>query len=320
MRAGDQQLRSYETMSYLPMEDPKYQPAWQNASILEANLVLEGGGMRGLFTAGVLDFLMDEGLMPRYVIGVSAGALNGFNYVAGMRGRSYYLNTTYCKDWRYFSFRSFLLTGNMFNVSFIFNKLINDLEPFDFGAFRSSPIELTAVCSNLETGEADYTRINDPIAQLDYVRASASMPLISRTVFIDGKRLLDGGMCDSVPIAYSQRMALDAEKTRNKHIVILTQDEAYIKKPSPFLQLLRLRYHRYPLYMEPLKRRHIMYNDEYRLVKDLQNSGEIFVLRPPEPVVVVNMEHDAQKLTALYTIGYTEARRNFSALQNYLEV
>jgi len=296
------------------MNDAEYRPAWQDATVVEANLVLEGGGMRGAFTAGVLDYYMDEGLLPRHTIGVSAGALNGLYYVAGARGRSCYLNTKYCTYWRYFSFRSFFLSGNAYNVSFCYDKIPNKIEPFDWGAFRSSPLDLVTVSCNIETGEADYHLIEDPIYQLDYIRASASMPLVSRMIKVDEKRLLDGGTSDSVPLNYSLHTGV------NKHIVILTQDANFIKRPNELMPLMRLRYFRYPHFIKRLANRHNEYNIIYHQVKHLEQSGEIFVIRPPEPVTLSSMEHDAQKLFALHAQGYDQARDSFSALQKYLEI
>ena len=297
---------------YQRPDSASFTPAWQGATVVEANLVLEGGALRGAFTAGVLDFFMDEGLLPRQVIGVSAGALNGFNYVAGARGRSLYLNTTYCTYWRYFSMRSFLISGNVFNARFCYDTLVNKLEPFGFEDYRTSPLDLIAVCSNVETGEAEYFDVTDPVAQIPYIQASASMPLVSRTLYIDGKRLLDGGICDSVPIEYSQRTGA------KKHILVLTREAGFIKQPNGLLPLMRLRYLRYPRFYERLATRHIEYNRVYRLIAQLEQEGEIFVIRPPEPVQVVSMEHDPEKLFKLHAIGYEETSKSFEALKAYL--
>jgi predicted patatin/cPLA2 family phospholipase len=274
--------------------------------------------MRGAFSAGVLDYFMDEGLLPRCAIGVSAGALNGLNYVAGARGRSIYLNTKYCTDWRYFSMRSFLTSGNVFNTRFCYDRLVHELEPFNFEAYEDSPLELVTVSSNLVTGQAEYTAFTKPLEQMAYLQASASMPLVSRTVRTQGKRLLDGGICDSVPLAYSQRIGAAGGAT--KHIVVLTREEGYIKQPNTLMPLMRLRYARYPKFIEQLATRHHAYNRSYTLIKRLQETGEVFVIRPCTPVQVSNMEHDPEKLFQLHASGYEEARRNFSALQRYLEL
>ena len=203
-----------------------HQPAWRGHATTHANLVLEGGAMRGQFTAGVLDFFMDKKLFCERVIGVSAGALCGYNYVAGEDGRTCYLNTKYCTDWRYLSMQSFVRTGNACGREFAFDEIPNRLEPFNYAAFDESPMRLVTVASNLVTGEADYHEFADSLADLPYLIASSSMPLVSRTVEVDGKPLLDGGTCDSVPLTYSLLTGA------RKHIVVLTQAADYVKGPN----------------------------------------------------------------------------------------
>ncbi len=213
-----------------------HQPAWRGHATTHANLVLEGGAMRGQFTAGVLDFFMDKKLFCERVIGVSAGALCGYNYVAGEDGRTCYLNTKYCTDWRYLSMQSFVRTGNACGREFAFDEIPNRLEPFNYAAFDESPMRLVTVASNLVTGEADYHEFADSLADLPYLIASSSMPLVSRTVEVDGKPLLDGGTCDSVPLTYSLLTGA------RKHIVVLTQAADYVKGPNKLMALLRQRY------------------------------------------------------------------------------
>lgn len=269
--------------------------------------------MRGQFTAGVLDFFMDKKLFCERVIGVSAGALCGYNYVAGEDGRTCYLNTKYCTDWRYLSMQSFVRTGNACGREFAFDEIPNRLEPFNYAAFDESPMRLVTVASNLVTGEADYHEFADSLADLPYLIASSSMPLVSRTVEVDGKPLLDGGTCDSVPLTYSLLTGA------RKHIVVLTQAADYVKGPNKLMALLRQRYHDYPYYLERLHLRHYEYNRLYRALPRLHDEGRIFVLRPPEPVTVSSMEKDADKLFALYEQGYATAALSWDALVRYLE-
>ena len=290
-----------------------HQPAWRGHATTHANLVLEGGAMRGQFTAGVLDFFMDKKLFCERVIGVSAGALCGYNYVAGEDGRTCYLNTKYCTDWRYLSMQSFVRTGNACGREFAFDEIPNRLEPFNYAAFDESPMRLVTVASNLVTGEADYHEFADSLADLPYLIASSSMPLVSRTVEVDGKLLLDGGTCDSVPLTYSLLTGA------RKHIVVLTQAADYVKGPNKLMALLRQRYHDYPYYLERLHLRHYEYNRLYRALPRLHDEGRIFVLRPPEPVTVFSMEKDADKLFALYEQGYATAALSWDALVRYLE-
>ena len=288
-------------------------PAWRGHGTVPVNLVLEGGAMRGQFTAGVLDFFMDKKLFCERVIGVSAGALCGYNYVAGEDGRTCYLNTKYCTDWRYLSMQSFVRTGNACGREFAFDEIPNRLEPFNYAAFDESPMRLVTVASNLVTGEADYHEFADSLADLPYLIASSSMPLVSRTVEVDGKPLLDGGTCDSVPLTYSLLTGA------RKHIVVLTQAADYVKGPNKLMALLRQRYHDYPYYLERLHLRHYEYNRLYRALPRLHDEGRIFVLRPPEPVTVSSMEKDADKLFALYEQGYATAALSWDALVRYLE-
>ena len=304
-----------EHASAAPASSPasSHVPAWRGHGTVPVNLVLEGGAMRGQFTAGVLDFFMDKKLFCERVIGVSAGALCGYNYVAGEDGRTCYLNTKYCTDWRYLSMQSFVRTGNACGREFAFDEIPNRLEPFNYAAFDESPMRLVTVASNLVTGEADYHEFADSLADLPYLIASSSMPLVSRTVEVDGKLLLDGGTCDSVPLTYSLLTGA------RKHIVVLTQAADYVKGPNKLMALLRQRYHDYPYYLERLHLRHYEYNRLYRALPRLHDEGRIFVLRPPEPVTVSSMEKDADKLFALYEQGYATAALSWDALVRYLE-
>jgi predicted patatin/cPLA2 family phospholipase len=297
---------------YRPIDHPEYRPAWQGATTVPCTLVLEGGAMRGQFTAGVLDLLMDEQLLPSTAVGVSAGALNGLNYVAGLRGRSCYLNTKYSDDWRYFSMRSFVRTGNAFNPEFVFGAIPYELEPFDFDAYAASPLTLYTVASNLENGQADYHLLRDARDDMDYLQASAAMPLLSQIVEVDGKKLLDGGICDSVPLEFSQ--SLEAQR----QIVVLTQDASYIKPPNKAIKVVERAYHDYPQFVDSVRDRHIRYNRVYDQLPKLHAAGQIFLIRPQQPVAISSMEHDRRKLYQLYIDGYDEAKKQLAALAAYL--
>lgn len=290
-------------------------PAYADAPLTDANLVLEGGAMRGQFTAGVLDFLMDHDIWCENVYGTSAGALNGYNYIAGEIGRTCYLNTKYCGDSRYLSMRNFALTGSAIRKDFMFDAIPNVLDPFDFEAFRTSPMKLTTVASNLETGEADYHVMQEAQSdrELSYLQASASMPLVSKIIEVDGKKLLDGGPCDSVPLLYAM-----LARTSDKHIVVLTQDATYVKSPNKTMPLVRRVYADYPFFIERMEHRHFEYNRTYRWIERLHNEGKVFMIRPPEPVTISNMEKDPEKLFALYEQGYAEAARHYEELIAYL--
>lgn len=298
--------------SYSPTETNRT-PAWTGHDILDVNLVLEGGAMRAQFTAGVLDFLMDHGVWCRNVLGTSAGALCGYNYVAGEIGRTCFLNTKYCADPRYFSMRNFALTGNAIGVELMFDKIPNEIDPFDYDGFDRSPMRLTAVSSDLELGEADYHVLENG-HDTQYLLASSSLPLVSKIVEADGKKLLDGGPCDSVPLLHSMLMG-----TARKHIVVLTQDATYRKKPNKTMPLIRRVYADYPLFVDRMEHRHFEYNRCYRWIERLHDSGDVFMIRPPEPVTVGSMERDPEKLFALYEQGYAQAAAQWGDLQRYLE-
>ena len=286
--------------------------AWEGAPVTHANLVLEGGAMRGQFTAGVLDFFMDQKLFCERVIGVSAGALCGGNYVAGAAGRSSFINVKYCTDNRYLSMQSFVRTGNAYGRDFAFHEIPDVLDPFDKHAFNTSPMTLEVVSTNLETGEADYHEMRDYDADLDYLIASSSMPLVSKTIEADSKLLLDGGTADSVPLMHS---LLTGAK---KHIVVLTQASDYVKKPNKLMALLRQRYADYPYYLDRLAYRHYEYNRLYRWIAREEAAGRVFVIRPQKPVTVASMEHNADKLLDLYEQGLACAADAWPALQEYL--
>lgn len=286
--------------------------AWEGAPVTHANLVLEGGAMRGQFTAGVLDFFMDQKLFCERVIGVSAGALCGGNYVAGAAGRSSFINVKYCTDNRYLSMQSFVRTGNAYGRDFAFHEIPDVLDPFDKHAFNTSPMTLEVVSTNLETGEADYHEMRDYDADLNYLIASSSMPLVSKTIEADGKLLLDGGTADSVPLMHS---LLTGAK---KHIVVLTQASDYVKKPNKLMALLRQRYADYPYYLDRLAYRHYEYNRLYRWIAREEAAGRVFVIRPQKPVTVASMEHNADKLLDLYEQGLACAAEAWPALQEYL--
>ena len=287
-------------------------PAWEGVPLVHANLVLEGGAMRGQFTAGVLDFFMDQKFFCDYVVGVSAGALCGGNYVAGAPGRSSLINVKYADDSRYLSMQSFVRTGNAYGREFAFHEIPDVLEPMDYEAFRRSPIRFEVVSTNLETGEADYHEMRDYHDDLPYIIASSSMPLVSQIVEVDGKLLLDGGTSDSVPLLHSILTGA------NKHIVVLTQAHDYVKRANKLMALMRQRYADYPYYLERLQYRHYEYNRLYRWIAREEAAGRIFVIRPPEPVTVSSMEHDAEKLLALYEQGLAAAAKAWPKLQEYL--
>ncbi len=286
--------------------------AYRGHEATHANLVLEGGSMRGLFTAGVTDVFLDRGLFCENVIGTSAGALMGYSYVAGLTGRGAYINIKYCPDWRYLSLKSFVRTGNAFGRELFFDLILNRFDPFDYEAFDESPMRLVAVSSDIDTGEANYHELRDSHEGIPYIMASSSIPIISETVEVDGLRLLDGGACDSIPVEYSKRTGA------KKHIVVCTQDDTYRKAPNKLMPLLRMRYPHCPAYLERLQNRHVEYNRTRRAVERMHEEGEVFLIRPDRPVEVASMESSQAKLLDLYEQGVEVAERCWPALEAYL--
>lgn len=304
-------------------------PAFEGRDVMPFHLVLEGGAMRGLFTAGVLDYLLEQGILAARTIGVSAGALVGYNYVSGALGRTAYLNMKYCNDPRYLSASNILLTGDALGIDFTFDKIPRKLDPFDMGTIYRSPMKLTTVASNLETGEADYHDFaptertghagnshRQMNANLCYLIGSSAMPLASHRTYVDGKVLLDGGVCDSVPLDYS--LYRGAACGIDKQVVVLTQDDTFIKQPNPARMLVAQHYADYPYFVERFEQRHYDYNRIYRKVKRLERAGRIFVFRPEKPVEVAAMESDPDKLMDLYLQGYAQAVRRSDELRAYL--
>jgi len=297
---------------YLPMGDPRFRTAWEGVAPIDCNLVLEGGSMRELFSAGVLDLLMDEGILPQTVIGVSAGALNGCNYVAGMRGRTCFLNMKYCNNWRFYSTRSLVLKGSIIDTDYVYRKIMYELDPFDFDAFARSPLRLISVVTDLATGQPFYYQHRDLRCDIDYLRASASLPLVTRIVSIEGEQYLDGGLSDPVPLRYSQSLGT------GKHLVVLTRDAGFIKRPNLLIRLASTVFWRYPEFCDSLKNRHVNYNRTYEELVRKHEAGEIYVLRPQKPVPFDSVTRDARKLYELYLEGYEEARKNLPAIREYL--
>ena len=293
---------------------PQTEPAWTGKPLLDASLVLEGGGMRCQFTAGVLDFFMEQGLVFPQVIGVSAGALSGANYVAGLYGRTCFLNLKYCDDDRYFSMKSFAKTGNVCGREFMFHELMDVLEPFDKTWFTKSPMKLIAVCSNLVTAKPDYRLIRDLKVDEPYLMATSSLPMMSQIVRVDGKLLLDGGTTDSIPFRYSM------DTGYKKHVVVLTQHAEYEKHPGKLAKVAKRIYADYPEYVDVIMNRYHVYNDVHREALELHEKGEIFALVPKVPVELKLLERDPEALLRVYSEGYEVAAENWPALKAYLGI
>lgn len=278
----------------------------------KTGLVLEGGGMRGIYTAGVLDVFLEKGIAFDGVIGVSAGVVHGCSYLSGQKGRSIRYYKRYCRDWRFMSFLNFLLTGNMVGEKFCYHDLPDRLEPYDYEAFKRSKTAFYATCSNVETGRPEYLQMTDMKAHVDIMRASASLPCISRIVRIHGMKLLDGDCTDSVPVRAFRRMGYE------KNVVVLTRQEGYVKKPEKN-PMVRMRYFRYPRFVKAVEQRHLNYNKTVRYIHRLEKAGEVFVLRPSRELTIGRMEHDPKKLQWTYDLGRQDALDRLFQLENWLK-
>ena len=275
-------------------------------------LVLEGGGMRGAYTAGVLDYLMEKGVSFDSIYGVSAGALTGANFKAGQVGRGLRTFAAYLHDERYAGPQHLLKTGDWFNIDFSYNKIPNELDPADYDTFNASPVNFYSVVSNVETGKAEYIRITDLKQQMDLVRASATLPLLSNIVEIDGKKYLDGGSCDSIPLKKSMADG------HSKNLVVLTQHRGFTKKPSANRYACRLMYKKYPNYVKAMDNRHNMYNRQLKLVYEMEKQGKAFVIQPTAKVEVSRLEKNPARLVELYHQGKMDAASCYQRLVEYL--
>lgn len=279
----------------------------------QAGLVLEGGGMKGVYTAGVLDFFMDKGLEFSSVYGVSAGACHMCSFLSKQRGRSLDISIDYLDSKKYCGIESLLMTGDLFNANMMYKLIPDYLNPYDHGTFEKYTGRAYAVVTNIVTGRPEYLRLKNMKEDIIAVRASASLPLVSRNVKIGDKLYLDGGISDAVPI---RKSILDGNR---KNIVILTKEEGYVRKPASQLPAIKLRYLKYPKVYELMKERHIAYNDTMAFLEKQQENGQAFVIRPGQKSEVGRIEKDAKKMKALYEEGYRDGEVNYELLLNYLE-
>ena len=275
-------------------------------------LVLEGGAKRGIYTAGVLDVLLENNIITDGVIGVSAGAIHGCSYAAMQIGRSIRYNMKYGNDYRFMSFKSLLLSGNVVDTEFCYHELPEKLDPFDNEAFKKSGIEFYVVCSNLETGKPEYIQCRDMFAEIDYLRASASLPLASKIVEIGGKKLLDGGITDSIPLQAAEKLGF------GKNIVVLTRPSGYRKNPSHLNWLMKLVYGKYPRFVEAFARRYKAYNDELDYIEQAEKDGKVLVIRPSRTVKVKKMEQDLSKVKEMYDLGRQDALTALDEIKNFV--
>ena len=280
---------------------------------MKNGLVLEGGAMRGLFTAGVLDALMRRGVEFDGAVGVSAGAAFGCNLKSRQPGRVLRYNLRFCRDWRYASWRSLWLTGDFFGAKFCYRTLPEKLDPFDAAEFARNPLEFHLVCTDVERGEPVYRRCDAADAEtMEYMRASASMPLVSRIVKIGGKKLLDGALCDSIPLEYFETIGFD------RNVVVLTQPQGYVKRPTRALALLKLVYRRCPRLVELAKTRHERYNAQLEHVRNAEEAGRALVIRPEAELPIGRICHDPEAIRAVHRLGVEAAEKRMDEIRAFL--
>jgi predicted patatin/cPLA2 family phospholipase len=280
--------------------------------MIDASLILEGGGMRGAYTTGVLDFFLDENIEFSSCYTVSAGACHCCSYLSKQRNRAFRVNVDYLKDKNYAGLFSWITTGNYFGVKMIYEDIPGKLYPYDYEEFKKYKGNFYVVATEIENGEPEYFLIKDIKKDIIKVRASASLPFFAKVVNIDGKEYLDGGITDAIPLRKSQN---DGHK---KNVVILTRDISYRKLPQDFMGFIRFKFRKYPKLIEKIDNRYLRYNEQLQYIEDEEKMGKIFVIRPGKPVTIGRLEKDRTKLESLYKEGYNDALKLKSDLYSYL--
>ncbi len=280
---------------------------------MKTGLVLEGGAMRGIFTAGVTDVLMENNITFNGAVGVSAGACFGCNCKSNQNGRAIRYNLRFCKDKRYCSMHSLITTGNMFNAEFCYHTIPDKLDIFDVQAFETNPMEFYIVATDIDTGKAVYHRMKKAdYRELEWIRASSSMPLFAEIVSLDGRKMLDGGVSDSIPLKFME------SRGYNKNIVILTQPRDFVKKPNKLTPLIKAVYGKYPEFVKTFEKRPAMYNSELKYIRKAETEGRAFVIAPPEKLPIGHIEHEQDKLLEVYRIGRNTAKNQLDNIVAFL--
>ena len=279
---------------------------------MKRGLVLEGGAMRGLFSAGITDVMMEAGIEPDGLIGVSAGAAFGCNYKSRQPGRAIRYNKRFARDKRYCSWLSWLKTGDLFNAEFGYHVIPTQYDIFDDKAFNENPMEFYVVCTDVTTGKAVYKRLSEssPITY-DWIRASASMPLASKVVELEGQKVLDGGVADSIPLEYFERIGYD------RNVVVLTQPAGFVKEHNPLMPLMRIALRKYPRMIEAMDKRHLMYNRQLEFVRKAEQEGRCLVIRPDEKIPIGHISHDPDNMQQVYDIGRLTGERFLERIKSF---
>lgn len=279
---------------------------------MKTGLVLEGGAMRGLFTAGVIDVMMENGIEYDAGIGVSAGAAFGCNYKSHQIGRPFRYNTAYARDPRYCSVRSLIFTGDLYGAKFCYDTLPKKLDIMDVKTYVENPMKFYIVATDVDSGEAVYQELKDLSDEdLAWMRASASMPVVSRPVKINGHEYLDGGISDSIPLKKFEEMGYD------RNVVVLTRPRSYRKQPQAKIMSRLLK--KYPAIDEALKKRHIVYNETLDYIEQRRKEGAAYVIAPPQALEIGRVEHNPEAMRNVYYQGRREAEKHIEALKKFLK-
>lgn len=281
---------------------------------MKHGLVMEGGAMRGLFTAGVIDVMMEQNIVFDGAVGVSAGAVFGCNYKSHQIGRVLRYNLAFCQDPRYCSMRSRIKTGDLFGADFCYRQIPDELDVFDREAYANSPMDFYVVGTDVRSGRAVYHNCRKGDQEdMDWFQASASMPLASQIVSVGNRNLLDGGIADSIPLKFIQAQGYA------KNVVILTQPLDYVKKKNKLMPLMKVVYRQYPNLLHTMAKRHEVYNEATAYIRAQEAAGKIFVLRPEAPLDIHRVEHDRERIQAVYDLGRATAEEQVDALRAFLQ-
>ena len=289
----------------------KYMSKMENE---KRGLVLEGGAMRGLWTAGVIDVMMEHDIWPDGLIGVSAGAAFGCNYKSRQVGRAIRYNTKYARDSRYSGVKSWLTSGNYYNAEFGYHTMPKELDVFDDDAFNKNPMAFYVVCTDVLTGSPVYQLLSEATEETyDWIRASASMPLASKVVELQGRKLLDGGVADSIPLEYFESIGY------HRNVVILTQPAGYQKEHNKLMALMRLSLRHYPKMIEAMDKRHLMYNRQLQYVAQAEQEGRCLVIRPEGKIPIGHISHDASQMRLVYEQGRRVGEKYLDRIKAFYE-
>lgn len=270
-----------------------------------SGLILEGGGMRGVFTCGVLDYLMDKGIRFPYTIGVSAGACNGLSYISNQRGRAKYSNIDLLKKYNYIGIRHFIKKGNIMDFDLMFHTFPEEIIPYNYKKLAECEEHFEMVTTSCLTGKACYyEEKHNPSRVIDIVKASSSLPFVCPITYVDGEPMLDGGIADSIPIKRARELGYD------NNVVVLTRNKGY-RKPISDMKYVSLFYKKFPAIQEAIRQRNKIYNEQISMIESMENKKEIIVIRPQKPIEVDRMERDCKKLLDLYEEGYELAKLIF---------